>query len=71
MSVVGPRTQALMREVNDRIYETLASMGTEDGDFLCECGDEDCSERIQVTHREYRALRTALNPAVLRSAAHS
>lgn len=71
MSVVGSRTQALMREVNDRIYETLANMGTEDGDFLCERDDEDCSQKVQVTLREYRAIRTRVNPAVLRSAAHT
>jgi hypothetical protein len=46
-----------MREVNDRIYEILTGDGSEDGDFLCECGDGTCSETVQITLREYAALR--------------
>jgi hypothetical protein len=59
-----------MRKANDRIYETLASMGTEDGDFLCECGEQGCSERVQITLREYRAMRAKITPVILRSRAH-
>lgn len=55
----------LMREVNNRIYETLTGMGTEDGDFLCECGDETCSETVQLTLREYRGITTRLDQTVV------
>jgi hypothetical protein len=52
-----PEAQQLMREVDDRIYEVLAQNGSEDGDFLCECGDGHCTESVQLTLREYAALR--------------
>ncbi len=60
----------LMRELNDRIYEILTGTGTEDGDFLCECDDEDCSEIVQLTLREYRGITTRLDQTVL-SPGHS
>jgi hypothetical protein len=47
----------LVREVNDRIYHVLQENGSEDGDFLCECDSEECREMIQITLREYAALR--------------
>jgi hypothetical protein len=56
--------QRLMREVNDRIYEVLAKDGSEDGYFLCECGEEDCAEPVQLTLREYTALRAREDGAV-------
>jgi hypothetical protein len=55
----------LMREVNDRIYTVLAESGAEDGDFLCECGEEDCAEPVQLTLREYAALRAREDGVVL------
>jgi hypothetical protein len=60
-----------MREVNDRIYETLVGTAAENGDFLCECGEEDCSETIQISLAEYLELRTSTDPTILRSAAHA
>jgi hypothetical protein len=47
----------LMREINDRIYEVLAKSGSEDGDFLCECGSDGCTETVQLTLREHAAAR--------------
>jgi hypothetical protein len=47
----------LVRGVNDRIYGVMLGLGSEDGDFLCECGDEECGETVQITLREYAALR--------------
>lgn len=53
----GRRHVQLMRAVNDRIFEILSEFGSEDGDFLCECSNENCIERIQLTLREYAALQ--------------
>lgn len=61
----------LMREVNNHIYETLASMGMEDGDFLCECGDFACSERVVMTLREYEGIKRRINRAAVLSRAHT
>jgi hypothetical protein len=63
--------QRLMREVNDRILESLEGFGSEDGDFLCECGEESCAETIQLTLREYAALKARGDGEVLRSPTHA
>ena len=57
MSETPVRKQDLMREVNDRIFEVLDELGSEDGDFLCECGEDACAETVQLTLREYAALK--------------
>ena len=49
----------LLREVNDRVFELLSEMGSEDADFLCECSNEHCVETIHLTLREYAALPKA------------
>jgi hypothetical protein len=63
-------SKQLVREVNDRIYEVLQKLGSEDGDFLCECGEEECAETVQITLREYAAIQAGTNQARLRSAGH-
>ena len=48
---------ARMRHVNERAYAVLIEIGSEDGDFVCECEDTACFKTIQLTLREYAALR--------------
>jgi hypothetical protein len=50
-------SKRLVREINDRIYGVMQGLGSEDGDFLCECGSEKCGETARITLREYAALR--------------
>jgi hypothetical protein len=38
----------LMREVNDRVFDLLSDVRIEDGEFVCECSDEGCFERIHT-----------------------
>lgn len=52
----GVRHPQLMRLVNDRVFEILSEIGSEDGEFVCECSDVSCIETIQLTLREYAAL---------------
>ncbi len=58
------RNEVLFREVNERIQELdtqLAGYGEEDAlliGFVCECGDEDCGETLEVTQRKYEAVRS-------------
>jgi hypothetical protein len=47
----------LLREVNDRVFELLSEMGSEDAEFLCECSDKSCVETIHLTMRGYAALQ--------------
>jgi hypothetical protein len=55
------RNEALFREVNERIKQVRA--GTHDPGLrdtfaiLCECGDQNCIEEIQVTPQEYEQVR--------------
>ena len=45
----------LMRDVNDRTFESLRGFGAEEGDFACECGGEGCQERLELLVIEYAA----------------
>jgi hypothetical protein len=51
--------EALFREVNERIREISDSFGQKDAtyDFLCECSDPMCSERVVLTRAEYEHVR--------------
>jgi hypothetical protein len=51
------KTEALFRNVNEGINEASARLDTDDGRFVCECGDPDCTERIEVPLDEYEAVR--------------
>jgi hypothetical protein len=52
--------QSLFREVNERIEHILDRFELTEGsmlDFMCECAHEECSERLEMTHAEYEAMR--------------
>ena len=40
---------------NDRTFNALWVLGVEEGSFACECGDMDCSERMELALIEYAA----------------
>jgi hypothetical protein len=52
------KNESLFREVNERIKDVNAGLDP-DGrhDFLCECGNDDCTAPIPMTHAEYEAVR--------------
>jgi hypothetical protein len=51
------RTEALYREVNERIAEAAGGSDGEDATFVCECADADCTNRIEATLDEYETVR--------------
>jgi hypothetical protein len=51
------RTEALFRDVNERIAESAERFGSEDAAFVCECDDASCTERIQTTIEAYDEVR--------------
>lgn len=51
------RNEALFREVNESVREVSAGGSTETTEFLCECGDEDCTETIELRNEEYESVR--------------
>jgi hypothetical protein len=53
--------EALVREVNERVGDVAASWYDEDEKvaFVCECSLEDCTERIELSMREYERVRSS------------
>ena len=51
------RTEALFREVNERIAESADRFGSEDASFVCECADAACSDRVEVALDDYEDVR--------------
>jgi hypothetical protein len=51
--------EALFRDVNERIREISDSFGQKDAtyDFLCECSDPMCVEKVVMTSAEYEYVR--------------
>jgi hypothetical protein len=50
--------EKLFREVNERFREVHAGYGSgRDPEWVCECGDETCFEKIVVAIDEYREIR--------------
>ena len=64
------RHPALMRAVNRRIYAVLIELRSEDGEFICECSDEDCHNTVQLTLRDFTALDSREDRPPLVASAH-
>jgi hypothetical protein len=47
----------LFRRINEKIENVAAKHGGDSHEFLCECSDPDCSERVRVTLEDYRRVR--------------
>jgi len=53
------KNEALFRDVNERIEEVNSKLDSEAlSDFLCECGDDDCTKPISLTLGEYEQVRS-------------
>jgi hypothetical protein len=53
------KNEALFREVNERLRDLNASLGSGNGSFelLCECGDDRCFTKLEVSTTEYERVR--------------
>lgn len=53
------RTQSMFRAANERIstINEAFSHVLVHGDWVCECADPDCDERMQLTQAEYEGVR--------------
>jgi len=53
------RNEAVFRRVNERLEEVNAAFDSvlETAEFVCECADIACVERIELTLRQYEAVR--------------
>jgi hypothetical protein len=65
------RNEAIFREINERTRSLQERFGPEDPttayeEFLCECGDQLCVERVKLTLREYESVRDESTQFVVR-----
>ncbi len=51
------RTEALFREVNERIAESAERLNADDAEFVCECADSNCTMRVEATLDQYEQVR--------------
>src|SRR5579884_2656369 len=51
------RTEALFRDVNERIAESAQRFDAESTQFVCECADPNCTHRLEATLDEYEDVR--------------
>ncbi|HEV8099194.1 MAG TPA: hypothetical protein VGP56_08590 [Gaiellaceae bacterium] len=49
--------EKLFREVNERVAGLHANFSGPDPDWVCECGDETCFEKVSVAVEEYEQIR--------------
>lgn len=52
------RTEALFRDVNERIAEAAERFEVEDVEFVCECADPECTHRVTLQPEEYEEVRS-------------
>lgn len=51
------KTEALFRDVNERIAETSGRFDADEAEFMCECADAGCAERLHLPLDEYEEVR--------------
>ena len=55
--VQAARTEALFRSVNDHIAAAAEGL-VDEAEFVCECADADCADRIEAPLDDYEEVRT-------------
>jgi hypothetical protein len=50
--------EKLFREVNERVAKMQAGYSGPDPEWVCECGDETCFEKVSVSIEEYQRIRS-------------
>src|SRR3954447_9153993 len=51
-------TEAVFREVNEAIAETAERFEADDAEFVCECGDVSCADRVAADLDAYDRVRS-------------
>jgi hypothetical protein len=59
------KTESFFRDVNERIAESAQKLGSDSAEFICECDDRECTERIEITLQEYEQVRADATRFVL------
>ena len=50
-------TEAIFRNVNERIAESAQRFDADDAEFVCECSDRACTHRVEATLEDYERVR--------------
>jgi hypothetical protein len=50
-------TEALFRDVNERIAESAERFDATETEFVCECSDANCTHRVAASLEEYEQVR--------------
>ena len=50
-------TEALFRDVNERIAESAERFDVDATQFICECADPNCTHRVEASLAEYEEVR--------------
>jgi hypothetical protein len=50
-------TEALFRDVNERIAESAERFDAAETEFVCECSDPNCTHRVAASLAEYEQVR--------------
>jgi hypothetical protein len=50
-------TEALFRDVNERIAESAERFEATEAEFVCECADPGCTHRVSASLAEYEEVR--------------
>jgi len=51
------RNQVIFREVNERLRALADAVPDGTTDYLCECGDVECTDKIELRLLEYESVR--------------
>jgi hypothetical protein len=52
------KTESLFREVNERIAENAEPFESAATEFVCECADPSCTDRVDATLEQYESVRS-------------
>ena len=55
--VQAARTEGLFRLVNDHIAAAAEGLVVDEADFVCECADPSCADKIEAPLEEYEEVR--------------
>ncbi len=51
------RTEALFRDVNERVAEAAQRFESDEAEFVCECADPACTQPVSMKLEQYEAIR--------------
>lgn len=60
------RNEAAFRAFNEGVREVEERLGDPVGEFVCECSDDSCEERVRMPLDQYQQVRTSAIRFVIR-----